>query len=572
MLLKLPAEILREIAQQVTDKEDLKSLCEVSTYLYSIAIPILYEQVTIVSKDEEHLENMPVVQTLCTSRNLLGHIKNIEFASPFHIFRGFGRCSHNRRLPDIDTEEDLLPENSCFIRLSANVVTLLEGCPNNNLQSFTWGLGTCIPQEIIGSSGLLTLKQKQIESMQLITAGSCYGNLTSQSPMNLSGFTRLKKLSWKGMKSENDWETLKNTLKQSSHQLVELELDFVEWVRLKSGLFTDDKPGSSFTRPKPPQGTPRMFPALQVLSLSEFMFESDAMYLAYAFDFALLRSLKLNYSCWKEFLLGSRLNRPSRLKCLEIGIDIPIYDGEAEKLIPEFLQSFNGLEQLALLTCSPSPTLDIWRAALHHKSTLKAFVHHQRDYIQNDDLGFEEYCDNPNLSLALVEEEVAGWTENPSENPLSEFNLEFLGICLDPKLLERVLAPIAKTSSLRVLHIRQSPTHFQFASWGLHDDRKGTDESGAVKLHKILHDFAQWAFGPEGLPSLKVIVYGDFSFQGRYAETHVFLYRNAELHQMQEQCDACETYHHFSRGDWQKDLLDKYSSSLAACPFGHLMQ
>jgi hypothetical protein len=29
---------------------------------------------------------------------------------------------------------------------------------------------------------------------------------------------------------------------------------------------------------------------------------------------------------------------------------------------------------------------------------------------------------------------------------------------------------------------------------------------------------AQWAFGPDGLPILRIIAYGDFSYNGRYAE------------------------------------------------------
>ncbi|PVH92988.1 hypothetical protein DM02DRAFT_542422, partial [Periconia macrospinosa] len=88
-----------------------------------------------------------------------------------------------------------------------------------------------------------------------------------------------------------------------------------------------------------------------------------------------------------------------------------------------------------------------------------------------------------------------------------------------------------------------------------------------------LHDLAQWAFGPKGLPSLEVIVYGDFSYEGRYAHSNVFLCRNAGLHQTQEQDMACKTFRHFSRGDRrQRDLLNKYSSALAACPTGLLFQ
>ncbi|PVH92987.1 hypothetical protein DM02DRAFT_619586, partial [Periconia macrospinosa] len=172
----------------------------------------------------------------------------------------------------------------------------------------------------------------------------------------------------------------------------------------------------------PPQSTIRMFPALQVLSLSGLSLESAAKEMAYAFDFGSLRSLKVRFCFgWEEFLLcGSCLNRPIRLKCLEIQSTIS-QEVSVERSISEFLRSFHGLEQLAISTGSPAWILEIWRAALHHKSTLKAFTHHQRDINTDEDSpSFEEECDNPDLSLTL---------------PLTGLDLEFLGLCCDPELL-----------------------------------------------------------------------------------------------------------------------------------------
>jgi hypothetical protein len=128
---------------------------------------------------------------------------------------------------------------------------------------------------------------------------------------------------------------------------------------------------------------------------------------------------------------------------------------------------------------------------------------------------------------------------------------------------------------LRVLHIRQSGTDLKrYNSLGVKRavvnqwrQSTGVPEYRPRELTKSLHDLAQWAFGPQGLPSLEVIVYGDFSHQGRYAQSHVYLCRHAGLHQDYEQDMAGQTFRHFSRDDWrQNDELQRFSNMLAACP------
>ena len=49
---------------------------------------------------------------------------------------------------------------------------------------------------------------------------------------------------------------------------------------------------------------------------------------------------------------------------------------------------------------------------------------------------------------------------------------------------------------------------------------------GCESLIEQLHDLAQWAFGPQGLPSLEAIICGDFSYDGRYDDSNVFLSRS----------------------------------------------
>ena len=54
----------------------------------------------------------------------------------------------------------------------------------------------------------------------------------------------------------------------------------------------------------------------------------------------------------------------------------------------------------------------------------------------------------------------------------------------------------------------------------------GDDAQPFAQLPEYLFDLANWAFGPLGLPKLRILAYGDFSHHGRYAEHTVLLCRN----------------------------------------------
>lgn len=74
-------------------------------------------------------------------------------------------------------------------------------------------------------------------------------------------------------------------------------------------------------------------------------------------------------------------------------------------------------------------------------------------------------------------------------------------------------------------------------------------------------DFAQWAFGADGLPKLQVMAYGDFSFGGRFAKHNVIF------------CRSPDGYRQLTRKDvpaW--DLLQKNMDMLTACPHDRLME
>jgi hypothetical protein len=159
-------------------------------------------------------------------------------------------------------------------------------------------------------------------------------------------------------------------------------------------------------------------------------------------------------------------------------------------------------------------------------------------------------------------------------------------------LQKLVLLPLTKDRSLRILHIRQSGADCeQIGSWGIEDiyDYTGSElDSPAAEeptqtervvenyrgedLTDSLENLAQWAFGPEGLLYLEVIAFGDFSYEGRYAKSQVFLVRNLVKSNPEDGVEQ-RTFRHMLRTDrWQKMLIDDNYTALAALPAGPILE
>lgn len=75
-----------------------------------------------------------------------------------------------------------------------------------------------------------------------------------------------------------------------------------------------------------------------------------------------------------------------------------------------------------------------------------------------------------------------------------------------------LLAGIQPRPHLRLLHVRV--TGWVTMSSVQEDTVERGDEDFLHALPAVRR-FAIWAFGPDGLPALEILAYGDFSFQGR---------------------------------------------------------
>lgn len=208
-------------------------------------------------------------------------------------------------------------EAKAFRRLEKSMLSLLLICKPDGLRTFTyaytsfiaifkssitniwcsWRLRTCVLDQILGSNGYLPLKQKQLESLHLITDGNC-----SRHDLALKEFKRLKALSWIGLRSDVDLLALHHCFKEVSHQLIYLTLDFLRW---------DLVPGFLYRHPNfitwsivmcARNNTTYSFPALKHLSLSAFSFEPISTTLASSFDWNSLQSLRLRFCLgWENF-------------------------------------------------------------------------------------------------------------------------------------------------------------------------------------------------------------------------------------------------------------------------------
>lgn len=86
----------------------------------------------------------------------------------------------------------------------------------------------------------------------------------------------------------------------------------------------------------------------------------------------------------------------------------------------------------------------------------------------------------------------------------------------------------------------------------------------ATMLNEHLLGFADWAFGAEGITSLRLLVYGDFSSRGRFADS-CFMLRRGSL----GGSDGGLYRFFFPESEREpelEELLDRHARCLEACP------
>lgn len=319
-----------------------------------------------------------------------------------------------------------------------------------------------MPDSLIGPSGYLTTRQKNIESLRLITDGVCSRRAPRayDSPA-LSEFPRLKRLSLVGLSSHEELNALIDTLQRLSHQLVEFELDLErcrypklssEWDSIHS-LFLSRVMNLRQLRAS-------TFASLQSLSLSSLSFNTNSFgptpmpgHIARTFNLPNLHSLKMR-DCdgWElllEFLTFPSSTPPIVLRSLEIWDRPTPEEFSKTGILKSFLESFRGLEDLFILT-PPAPVYAIWSALAHHKNTLRRFVHHQRTMLTYDShpyfaasydisIFLEQFRDTEHFSLH--DPSIGQFGGSPIYNCLGDLDLKCIGLSGLPKCTVCIAPP-----------------------------------------------------------------------------------------------------------------------------------
>ncbi|KAI8295983.1 Methyltransferase fsa4 [Colletotrichum sp. SAR11_240] len=491
----------------------------------------------------------------------------------------------------------------------SNIGQLLCRLQEARLESFSWEVGTCLPEGVFWPLGYLPQVQNGLESISLITDGSCGISLRAGNPLVLDVFPKLRRLSWVGIRSLEDMQGVKSLLLRNHGIISDLELDAVRyddsWASI-AGDAVEYNIVADIMLPSPSQPEYRHLTALRRLSLGAVPLRPATDRVAAVLRLDQLQSLRLR-ACpgWTHlfrYWLTSELN--INLALLEIQVSLDMFAGAfPERMLVTFLEHFEGLEELyiSIPGLLDRPTA-LWHAALGHPK-LRRFVYHVRIFDLDLESMYAEHDANQPPLLDTIGDLVLG--QKPPAAPPT--NLECLGVTCFPLYLEMLVRSLRQHTSLKVLHVRQSGRDIlRYDSWGLrmveevedlwaYEDHDGVSASkpstlersivfgvpgedgrgphGYVDIRSItgpcrllqpeFQRFAEWAFGPAGIPSLEILAFGDFSCRGRYSHLSFMLCRQEGSSKDQT---PFQLYH--GRGKHQerlKMLVDGAADFLEAC-------
>lgn len=553
MLDSIPGEIHTMILKLLDDRRDINNLCQVSLILYERTVSYLYRSISMYALEDS-------IETIFNSgldeagkRGLLRHTREIKVWSHFHKIILF-RCIHmNQEKYYISSSE----KEELIEIVGEQLEIFLGFCETGTIRSLGWTLGTCVPQSLLGPTGYFPLNQQNLESIRLVTDGGCDEGIEHKDYLALSAFPHLKRLSWIGLSSPSDFESLANVLEQRSHQLKDLEIDLTHYRDALSDDDSDDETeNSEFAVQilKLPRRSPMRFSVLSRLALagvsvapgnSKEVRQRVLGDIHDVFDFGSLRSLKLTHCHgWEDLIiLLTKSAVPLKLRYLEIQWSFYHAPTKPYESISAFLEKVQGLEELFLYTTAAEDSPGPWQALLRHRTSLRRFVYHQRTLDLNGETDiFEIGYDSPDLTFMGPEDEESG-----PRGSLGKLDLTCLGLSCIPRFMRSFVSGFTSKTSLQVLHMRQSGRDLMryYTNWDTSKDEPFDFASMELPskrfpmLEKSFVDFAQWVFGPTGIRSLRLLAYGDFSYEGRFGNRALLLCRRDSARSNEDSVTAC---------------------------------
>ena len=481
-----------------------------------------------------------------------------------------------------------------------------------------WDMGTSCPWAICGNEGYLLNHQTFIKRLSLVTR---VDDDWASSPLAM--FISLREISWKGLQSRGECHALRAFLQVHHDQLESLELDFMFWGELMENLessYYADGPAEDQSYllqdlifPQRDDNYQNFLNNLQKLSLRGASFDGSWEHILRAFNMENVEELRLidcrlTVEMLHELALDDITLEAGRV---ELVIDSPEMDDPHPDPVHDFLAVFWTLEDLFLLFDTEFADWCYVKMILQHRDTLRRLVYHRRQCCLTSTrllLGFGEYhdvssltderdFDDDELSLGdngdtdeqipsrekdfdeLSQRENGDTDEHiPSRekdlvNILQSTQLQSAGFCIRPSEMQKCLEGRASSiDSLKVLHLRftgkkeRRPRFFNDVSSAQKSSWKTTQRKHWRKNEdKEMKAFADWAFGSDGFPNLKILASGDFSYGDRFADGRTLWCRKND--------------HSTKKRPWRKvknsdvaenELIEANMDMLSACPVSPL--
>ncbi|EKJ68981.1 hypothetical protein FPSE_10825 [Fusarium pseudograminearum CS3096] len=641
MLMLLPPEVLESICEKLNGC-DLKHLSLTSRWVHKATFRQLWRSVTILPRSprERHCITPfgPPQQCLQSTRELRFEADAMHCVHAHDCLGYMGKWLDKDPLMH-DTWEERSDsfgyERGRLVRvkyecLAQRTMAMLRRFDDGELEAFDWSYTTCIPSEVLE---YLSIKHPSIQSLSFTTDPFCsrFNRWSRTTDLNLSAFHNIRRFSWKAPMGCH-FATISNLVQTNAEHLEELEVNLQSWSRQWEDRETrvvwrtdsdewDKVPASTMLAREMfgldfDAATRTCFPKMRSLKLTRVPLRDEAAnktVTAASINLAGLTSLKLIMCLYWTLFLQDMAQSPTpiqvkSLEILDFYLQTPnVTSTKKVTAITDFLDSFNGLEELFISHCGPTPVLEFWKHLERHAPTLKAFVHHQRITDLDEELLLSRNGkDLEDPAISLTDRGIIG--QDPTRNPLWRLNLEFIGLTCAPEYLRDILLPFVSKGSLKVLHIRSTganvgtypPSVFDNAldsritdaeqngeiidkNVGDNDlDSQSKDEikislqyiSVAIRereewktppLRQSSRDFADWVFGPDGITSLEYIVAGDLSHGSRYSERNALICRSAEWGR------RYRVISQKTGGEEWVDVKTRFGRALEACPVENIV-
>jgi hypothetical protein len=267
--------------------------------------------------------------------------------------------------------------------------------------------------------------------------------------VDLTPMRNLKTLCWKAPRLEN-LRTLSSTIYNNRQHLRNLELDMIDWQRLRSkrtvslsssqGGDQDENCRGFLTEMLQPSPSPvrHFLPVLQHLSISGTPIGGG---LANIVQLTNLRSLRLR-RCdgWQKFLQYIMDRKMDvKLKMFEIQDSSDTLASAENHVLGRFLRSFRGLEKL-FISLSGTSSIDpsFWSHVATHRDTLTRFVQHGN---YDREIGAPVSDILPDQVMPATN--IRSINADPALNSLRQLNTECIGLGCWPKHLVRRIRLLA---------------------------------------------------------------------------------------------------------------------------------